>query len=1035
MRESVLRWGRFPAFLLLPYFFLGSISPAFAQRFSHSLTSRGSDFFFERTVVPDTIRLLAVMVQFQQDADSRTTGDGRFDLSAGRPDSIIDPPPRDRSYFFNHLKFLENYFAKVSDGKVRIKTDVLQPVITLSKQMQAYSPQSSDDFGRLAALVDESWRKADSAVAGVDFSRYQSFVIFHAGAGRDINLVDIFGFDPTPFDIPSVYLGLPALRQLFGSSYNGVPVNGGRAFITNSMIIPETENRLLSLATGPTVLELSINGLLAASFGSFLGLPDLFDTRTGRSGIGRFGLMDGQAIFSFNGLFPPEPSAWEKSFLGWVHPIEVPPGTSTQTARAVGFHDGAQTQIYKVPINAKEYFLVENRNRDPKRDGQTVRAVVGGQIVESRFARDTVRFNATDTRAIRGVVIEVDDYDWSLPGGVDQQGNFFDGGILIWHIDENVIDVNLSTNTVNANSNLRGVDLEEADGSQDIGQIYDITQPGAGSENGTALDFWYKGNASPVNKNAFTPTSNPNSLSNSLANSHIYISDFSERGATMTFKVRIGDDFVTPLKGFPKFLGGAGSVGAPVAQRSGCLAICNNFFVTVNSKVYGFRLDGTSLTGDSSGLFDTRGAAFQPALPFYCTPLIQFANVAGVSDSSVFVWNTADSDGDGRGDLLFSRSIGHRVTAPPTVTMSGGSFTILVGDADGGVWIVSRDSLSRFQVSAQRPVRTILNASGGWIAIAEDRAVSQSGNVWNFGGRNARYAAGGDLDGDGTPEIVVVTSGNEILVFNQNSSTVRTLPIPASSGDFSALAIGDVDGDGKKEVVIAKGNKIFALNSAGIPIDNFPIELPSQAGTATPPVLARLGSNKKLSLFVGTSAGLVYGFDSQGKALPGFPLAAGGSITNSLALFEEPEFLGILAATDNGYLYAWTLPSTTKTIVWGNLSGDPLHSGFDGSSTPGPSPLSRDFLPLDRAYNWPNPVYAGSTRIRYFLKSNAEVRVKIFDLAGDKVVELPAPGIGGVDNEVEWDVSRVQSGVYLARIEAVGSTDRASAVIKIAVVK
>ncbi len=203
-------------------FVLSAISSStVAQRFSHSLSLRGGDFFFEAKALPDTVHLLAVMVQFQQDADSRTSGDGRFELFTGKPDSVIDAPPHDRAYFQNHLKFLENYYARVSDGKLIVKTDVLEQVITLSKQMQAYAPQQTGDNTPLARLMDESWRKADTLMPSVDFSRYQSFAIFHAGVGRDVDLTQILGYDPTPFDIPSLYLGLPALKTVFGPGYQG----------------------------------------------------------------------------------------------------------------------------------------------------------------------------------------------------------------------------------------------------------------------------------------------------------------------------------------------------------------------------------------------------------------------------------------------------------------------------------------------------------------------------------------------------------------------------------------------------------------------------------------------------------------------------------------------------------------------------------------------------------------------------------------------------------------------------------------------
>ena len=46
-----------------------------------------------------------------------------------------------------------------------------------------------------------------------------------------------------------------------------------------------------------------------------------------------------------------------------------------------------------------------------------------------------------------------------------------------------------------------------------------------------------------------------------------------------------------------------------------------------------------------------------------------------------------------------------------------------------------------------------------------------------------------------------------------------------------------------------------------------------------------------------------------------------------------------------------------------------------------------------------------------------------------------ASGQGGLDNEVDWDVSSIQSGVYFAHIGADGTNGSGHAVIKIAVIK
>ncbi|MEK9136274.1 MAG: hypothetical protein AAB393_04060, partial [Bacteroidota bacterium] len=546
---------------LAKYVFLLSLvcSSTLAQQLSHPVTpipklwGSGRDDAFSTPrpfrSVADTIDILAVMVQFQQDNTPLTSGDGRFDLTLGT-DPIIDAPPHNKQYFQNHFAFLANYYRKASKGKVIVRATVLDSVITLPRVMQEYAPPRVGSTIAVGNLARDTWQRVDSLGLVPEFFRYECFVVLHAGIGRDIDLVSLLGYDPTPYDIPSLYIGLNGFRQYYGSGYQGIPVNGGSFRITNSMVIPESENRLIPTVTGTALLELSINGLLCSSLGNYLGLPDLFDTNTGRSGIGRFGLMDGQAIFSFRGVFPPEPSAWEKYWLGWIEPITLQAGERTISLPAVSLPP-ADT-VYRVPISAQEYYLVENRNRDPQRNGQKVFSTFRGVNRVQTFPRDTVGFNAFDLDSLAGVVTDVEDLDWSLPGGVDQNSTFYDGGVLIWHIDEAVIAQGLQTNGVNANPQRRGVDLEEADGSQDIGQQYGFLSPGSGSEEGTALDFWYQGNSSPVNKNRFSPTSYPDSRSNSGANSHITISDFSTRGPKMTAKVKVGDDVVRLLQGFPK---------------------------------------------------------------------------------------------------------------------------------------------------------------------------------------------------------------------------------------------------------------------------------------------------------------------------------------------------------------------------------------------------------------------------------------------------------------------------------------------------
>jgi hypothetical protein len=572
----------------------------------------------------DSVRVVAILVQFQEDNDNRSTGNGRFDLSSryfnqstGR-DTVVDAPPYDSSYFADHLTFLQNYYRKASKGKLIVNFDLYGTVINLPNKMEAYSPQRNETNAKLGNLYVDAWSRADSIV---DFSRYQNqrtaFVIFHAGVGRDVDLTSIFGYDPTPYDIPSVYLGLKNLKEFYGSNYNGYQTSEG-TFIQNSLVIPSTELRELQLISGTALLELGMNGILTASFGSYLGLPDLFNTSNGKTAIGRFGLMDGQSLFSYNGIFPPEPSAWEKIYMGWVQPVTVSSGSKTLSIPTVSKFAQRDSAVYKVLINSKEYFLIENRNRDPENDGQTLYTRNRAFLDSTRYQYDDLdgfyySGNYASLYKINGNVRDVQTLDWSLPGLIDQDDSY-KGGILIWHIDETVIDANLSSNTINNNIERRGVDLEEAKGAQQIGVTFS-TPFGNITGDGTIVDYWFNGYhsvPSSVYQNAFTPQSKPNSLSYSLANNNIFIRNFSTIDTLMTVDVAVGSASISPLPGFPKKIQ-SDTIGISQAIAFDFTGNSSEeIFVNDGSNIWGFYSNGTPILG--TGILMQNAGDYIPSL-------------------------------------------------------------------------------------------------------------------------------------------------------------------------------------------------------------------------------------------------------------------------------------------------------------------------------------------------------------------------------------------------------------------------------------
>ena len=144
-------------------------------------------------------------------------------------------------------------------------------------------------------------------------------------------------------------------------------------------------------------------------------------------------------------------------------------------------------------------------------------------------------FNNAFVDTLKGVVLDVDEFDWAVPGN----------GILIWHIDEKIeMKKILTANRVNIGEN-RGVDLEEADGIQDIGEEFQTIFGDIVIAEGEEFDFWYSSNPSRLYKNKFGVDTKPNTMTNNGANSLITFSNFSDIGNQMSFDVSFANETVT----------------------------------------------------------------------------------------------------------------------------------------------------------------------------------------------------------------------------------------------------------------------------------------------------------------------------------------------------------------------------------------------------------------------------------------------------------------------------------------------------------
>jgi len=446
-----------------------------------SLTPDSEDFQFLGPVLPDTLRVLVLRVAFPSDEDPTTTGDGSFDMRSletfeSEEGHVIDAAPHDRGYVGRHLQALHHYWWAASDGALSLSAGIYP-----SGEREAYQvPHPISHYGfesplgsieeAMSTLVTEAVRAAEAAAGSggdlIDWTAWDAFVIFHAGADWQ---GDAAGAGDTPADIPTAYIAL------------GDPVAVGGTWVRDATIVPETVSQ--DGWTG------AINGILAHEFGHQLGLLDLYDVPGNDTAVGHFALMDlGDAIggviddrYVF-GLLPAGLSPWSRLYMGWAEAADPGPDgilpLVASTALA-GVHDlPSGSKVGRVRAGESQWFLAEYRADDL--DGETGVSLFWDQGVVDGTA---VLVGEEKVRTF--------EYDALLPGS----------GVLIWHLDEGVARLpspfggtNFEANSLQGDRLRRFLDVEEADGLQELGWVPgyygapgDFWGPGAGNNDGPAL--------------------------------------------------------------------------------------------------------------------------------------------------------------------------------------------------------------------------------------------------------------------------------------------------------------------------------------------------------------------------------------------------------------------------------------------------------------------------------------------------------------------------------------------------------------------
>lgn len=256
--------------------------------------------------------------------------------------------------YANSLGFVgsvKDYFLAQSNGQFELDFDVVGPY-TLNHEYAYYgAPSGNSHDVRPCDMVYDACRLADP----------------------DVNFT-VYDWDGDGY-VEQVYVLFAGLGQAAGGDENTIwpheyklqeGNNGSYVSKDNNVVVntyacgPE-----LTLQYTPVAYRERVDGIgtLCHEFSHCLGYPDLYDTGNGGNfGMGEFDLMDAG---SYNGesFCPPNYSAYEKWFAGWITPTVLDKPASVKGMQAQDMKYGQAFVVYN-DNNKNEYYLIENRQQN-----------------------------------------------------------------------------------------------------------------------------------------------------------------------------------------------------------------------------------------------------------------------------------------------------------------------------------------------------------------------------------------------------------------------------------------------------------------------------------------------------------------------------------------------------------------------------------------------------------------------------------------------------------------------------------------------
>ena len=995
--------------------------------------------------------LLVLLVEFQEDDNEKTTGNGKFKLEPD-PDYKLSfgAPPHDRDYFAAQIEAVKYYWEAASLDYFNLKYDIYPrrgTAYTLPNKMAYYNPDTDDQslkISRYEEYFSDSFTTADSTSPEIDFSRYSHYMLIHAGSDWQH---DVLG--DTPCDIPSFFIQVGESKEVY--------VDNGSVMIDHACNVPEGITQdIYEVDDGYFRGYGVVNGVYAHEFGHSLGMVDLYNTYIFKPEVGYFDIYDSGGsiailggedeegnLYELEGVLPALPGAWSR-VLAWedefrdagilkdINELSLDEPLSLTAAETYREADDKVENPYfiKIPLNEKEYILLENKNLDPDRDGGIT------FVANSDEGRVILYPSVTDSL----LNTRTYEYDWLLPGWIDVYGNSYGGGILAWHInneviyDEGVVDSegnfisNFENNTVNTRHSRRGVRVIEADGLNEIGSIDpyayylgtpweyffrwkpNFTESGLINHNNPWL-------ANELWRPEFSSNTDPAMETQNGMPSIYSIYNISRPQPVMTFQMGLS------LFNKTNKIKNDTSVFSPISRNF--LSQPEIMTISPNQFSNNFNINYYARTNNNWQNLDFDNSFTVPKLPDL--PITRFDyNNDGFkeyficADSTLYITNNSPD-----AHMMETYPVNSEIIDTPIQVENKNSTYFLTTN--------KLNKIKNGELSSKDLTGTNITYNGNSIVVSNPAEKSlqfinhnetmEIEKEISIPGFDPEYIPVHYQDIDDSTHVItfVVNNKNQIFKIEENEKEMIFDASNYVSKPITQLSLGRFsDHENQTYLSFAGVSKVFAISFDGTHLDNFPLNLENKRiESKSSPRLIEF-SDQIIALYKSSEQGY-FAISQDGQYLASHSLFWDKSDNSDSFFYDSDQKTLYYSFKENTNLYSSIHQSedfsSLKAVIWSSNKngGLSLYQGRNESL-----PASGEKL---NAYAFPNPSSGNNVTIR---AENPQgfIKLKIYNVAGDLVFAEDSEPNNINKKDIDWDISNTASGVYFGIVKDKNTTKK-----------